>query len=333
MMRGIENARGGSQRIDGRIDAQLGDGAREVGGGVQVGEGGRRGRVGVVVGGHVDGLHRGDGALLGRGDALLQLAHFGGQVGLVAHGRRHAAQQRRHFRAGLREAENVVDEQQHVLAFFVAEVLRHGQAREAHAQTGAGRLGHLAVNQRHFRFPPVLGIDDAGFLHLEPQVVALAGALAHAGEHRHAAVLHGDVVDQLHDDDGLADAGAAEQADLAAAQIGLEQVDDLDAGLEHLQLGGLLLEQRRRAVDGIVLLRVHRAHLGPPARRCTLSTRPSVSLPTGTVIGRAQADGLHAAHQPVGGLQRDGAHAAFADVLLHFADDVDGLRERRSPRW
>jgi hypothetical protein len=48
----------------------------------------------------------------------------------------------------------------------------------------------------------------------------------------YAAVLHGDVVDQFHDDDGLADAGAAEQADLAAAQVGFEEVDDLDAGLE-----------------------------------------------------------------------------------------------------
>ena len=60
----------------------------------------------------------------------------------------------------------------------------------------------------------------------------------------------------------------------------------------------------------------------------TLSTRPSVSLPTGTMIGLAQALGLHAAHQAVGGLQRDGAHAAFADVLRHLADDVDRRRER-----
>jgi hypothetical protein len=37
-----------------------------------------------------------------------------------------------------------------------------------------------------------------------------------AAEHRDTAVLQRDVVDQLHDDDGLADAGAAEQADLAA---------------------------------------------------------------------------------------------------------------------
>jgi hypothetical protein len=37
-------------------------------------------------------------------------------------------------------------------------------------------------------------------------------------------------VDQLHDDDRLADAGATEQADLAAARVWLEEVDDLDAG-------------------------------------------------------------------------------------------------------
>ena len=54
----------------------------------------------------------------------------------------------------------------------------------------------------------------------------------------------------------------------------------------------------------------------------TFITRPSVSLPTGTETGSAQADGLHAAHQAFGGLQRDGAHAAFADVLGDLGDDV-----------
>ena len=180
---------------------------------------------------------------------------------------------------------------------------------------------------------PVVRIDDAGFLHLEPQVVALAGALAHAGEHRDAAVLQGDVVDQLHDDDGLAHAGAAEQADLAAAQVGLQQVDDLDAGLEHLQLGGLVLEAWAPAGGSG---RTAVALIGPISSTgspITFSTRPSVSLPTGTLTGRAQAVGLHAAHQAVGGLQRDGAHAALADVLRHLDDDVDGRRARRSPRW
>src|SRR5690606_41173014 len=53
-------------------------------------------------------------------------------------------------------------------------------------------------------------------LHLVVEVVALAGTLTDAGEHRQAFVRLGDVVDQLHHVDGLADAGAAEQADLAA---------------------------------------------------------------------------------------------------------------------
>ena len=57
-------------------------------------------------------------------------------------------------------------------------------------------------------------------------------------------MLHGDVVDQLLNDDGLADAGAAEEADLAALQEWLDEVDDLDAGLEHLFAGGLLFEAR-----------------------------------------------------------------------------------------
>ena len=58
---------------------------------------------------------------------------------------------------------------------------------------------------------------DAGLDHLVIEVVALAGALADAGEHRVAAMRLGDVVDQFLDEHGLADAGAAEQADLAAA--------------------------------------------------------------------------------------------------------------------
>ena len=66
--------------------------------------------------------------------------------------------------------------------------------------------------------------------HLVIEVVAFAGTLADAGEHRITAVRLGDVVDQFHDQHGLADAGAAEQADLAALGIGCEQVDDLDAG-------------------------------------------------------------------------------------------------------
>ena len=40
--------------------------------------------------------------------------------------------------------------------------------------------------------------------------------------------------------------------------------------------------------------------------------------------GAAEVDGLHAAHHAFGGLHGDAAHAAFAELLLDFQDDVDG---------
>ncbi len=325
-MRARQNARGRGQRIDGRINAEFRQRTAQHRGRVQVSEGRRRRGIGQVVGRHIDGLHRGDRSLAGRGDALLQLAHFRGQVRLVAHGRRHAAQQRGNLRAGLREAEDVVDEEQRVRAFHVAEVLGDGQSGQGHAQTRSGRLGHLAVNQRALRIlakSPGLMTPDSVIS--SPKIVALAGALAHAGKDRVAAVVLGHVVDEFHDDDRLAHAGAAEQADLAALQKGLDQVDDLDAGLEHLLVGGLLVEQRRGPVnrharllaDGAELVHRLADHVDHAAQRLFAHRHAD---------GAAQVDGLHAAHHAVGGFHGDRAHAAFAQVLLHLEDHVDGRR-------
>jgi hypothetical protein len=58
-----------------------------------------------------------------------------------------------------------------------------------------------------------------------------------------------------------------------------------------------------------------RSSIGSPI---TLMMRPSVSGPTGTVIGSAGVDDLLAAHQAVGGVHGDGAHHALAQVLRHL---------------
>ena len=256
-----------------------GDLARELGGGVEVGERRRRRRVGVVVGRHVDRLHRGDRVTAGRGDPLLQHAHLVGEVRLVAHRGRHPAEQRRDLGTGLGEPEDVVDEEQHVLLLHVAEVLRHRQRRQRDAQPRARRLVHLAEDQRGV-------LEDAGLLHLRDQVVALTGALADAGEHRHTTVVVGDAGDHLLDEHRLADTRAAEQADLAALHVRREQVDDLDAGLEHLGLGLELVEGRRLAVDRPALVDLDLApRPGSRHSPVTLKTWPLVTSPTGTVIG------------------------------------------------
>ncbi len=113
---------------------------------------------------------------------------------------------------------------------------------------------------------------------------------------------------------------------LPPLQVRLEQVDDLDAGLEHLQLGRLLLERRRGAVDRPALLSTAPAGRGSrPARRARSCTRPSVSRPDRHRDRRAGVDRLHAALQAVGRLHRDGADAVLAEVLLDLDDDVDGV--------
>jgi hypothetical protein len=137
-----------------------------------------------------------------------------------------------------------------------------------------------------------------------------------------AAVLLGEVVDQLLDDDGLAHAGAAEEPDLAAAQVGLEEIDDLDPRLEHLERGALVDERRRQAVDRVALLRLHRPEL---VHRLADHVQHAAER-RGTHRHRdlaARVDDLRAAHHAVGGMHADAAHAVVAQVLLHLDDHVD----------
>src|SRR5690606_15182775 len=145
----VQRTAGGVERIDRRVDTQGGDVAGQNHGGVQVGEGGRRARVGQVIRRYVNGLYGGDRTGLGGGDALLQHAHFFGQSRLIAHCGRHTAQQCGHFGTGEGVTVDVVDEQQYVTA-FVTELLGHGQAGQCHAQTVSWRLVHLAVHHGHF---------------------------------------------------------------------------------------------------------------------------------------------------------------------------------------
>ena len=117
---------------------------------------------------------------------------------------------------------------------------------------------------------------------------------------------------------GLADAGAAEQADLAALGVRREQIDDLDAGDENLRFGRLLGVVRRFG-DGSA--RVCLAFTGPASSigsPITLMMRPSRPSPTGTAIGEPVSVHLLAAHQAFGDVHRDGAHGRFAEMLRDF---------------
>src|SRR5690348_12739464 len=209
--------------------------------------------------------------------------------------------------------------------FFVAEVFRNGQTGEAHAQARSGRLGHLPVNQCRARLLGVARHHDSGFLKFQPEIVPFAGALTDSRENRYATVLHGDVVDEFLNQHGLADAGSAEQPDFSAFQERLNQVNDFNARLKHFERRGLVAQQWRRTVDVVIGLAGERAEL---IDRLAQNIHHAAErwASHGNRNSRAGVVRLHPSHESLGRFHSDGAHAAFAQVLLHLCGDVNRLR-------
>ncbi len=134
-------------------------------------------------------------------------------------------------------------------------------------------------------------------------------------------MLFGDVVDHLHENDGLAHARAAKEAHFAALGEGHKQIHDLDAGFQQFNLGVLLREFRRGAVDGIVFFGVDRAQF---VHRATDNVENAAhrGFAHGHHDGLARIRHFHAAHQTFGGVHGDGADHIVAQMLRHFADQL-----------
>ena len=126
---------------------------------------------------------------------------------------------------------------------LIPELLGDRESCESHAPTGARRLVHLAEHQRR-------SCDDAGAAHVGQELLALARSLADSSEYGDPFLVLGGAANQLHHQDGLADAGTPEHPGLTATDERRQEIDDLDAGLEHLALAALILEGWRCAVDG-----------------------------------------------------------------------------------
>lgn len=86
------------------------------------------------------------------------------------------------------------------------------------------------------------------------QIVTLTGTLTDTSEDRVTTVGLGDVVDQLLNEDGLADTGTTEETNLSTTGVGGEEVDDLDTSDENLGGGGLVDELGGLGVNGKLLV-------------------------------------------------------------------------------
>ena len=143
-------------------------------------------------------------------------------------------------------------------------------------------------------------------------------------------MLLGDVVDQFHDHDRLAHAGAAEHADLAALGVGADQVDDLDARLQDFRGGGQFLKGGGGTVNVPAFLRLD---LRAVVHHVPQDVEdPAQGFPAHG-HGNALAGIRHgdAALQAVRGTHGDAADRVVADMLGHLHRQgvvADGQRQR-----
>ena len=172
-----------SQGIHRREDTQLGNGALQNHGSVQVSKSGCGCRIRQIICRNINCLERSDGPFLGGSNTFLKVPHLGCQGWLISHGTWSAPQQSGYFGTCLRESEDIVDKQQHVLILFITEILRDGQTRECHAQTGPGGFIHLAVNKGNLGVFQLVLFDDASIGHFSVEIVTFAGSFAHSSKH------------------------------------------------------------------------------------------------------------------------------------------------------
>ena len=91
-----------------------------------------------------------------------------------------------------------------------------------------------------------------------PQIISFASPFSYPRKHRIPTVMERNIIDQLHNDDGLPDACPSEQPDLSSFRVGFEEINDLDPCLQHLGLGFLVLQGWGRSMDGISFFGIHR---------------------------------------------------------------------------
>ena len=101
--------------------------------------------------------------------------HVRGKRGLVTDGRGDTTEKGRHLRTGLGETENVVDEEKHILALLVTEVLGNGKTGQGDTGTGTGWLVHLTEDECDLGVS--VEVDDTSLNHFVVKIVTLTSTL------------------------------------------------------------------------------------------------------------------------------------------------------------
>ena len=94
---------------------------------------------------------------------------------MVTDSGRDTTEQSRHLRTSLSETEDIVDEEQYILAFLVTEVLRNSQTGKGDTGTSARGFVHLTEDESDLGV--TLEVDDTSLNHFVVKIVALTSTL------------------------------------------------------------------------------------------------------------------------------------------------------------
>lgn len=154
------------------------------------------------------------------------------------------------------------------------------------------------------------------------EVVTFTGTFTHPGENGNAIVVEGHALDHFLDEDRFAHARATEEADLATLHVRGEQVDNLEAGLEHLGFRLEFIEGGSLAVNRPAFLHVDLVGRNVERFAHDVEDVPAGNVPDRNGDGGTGIDNDGAAHQAVRRFHRDGAHHVIAQVLSHFQNHL-----------
>ena len=159
----------------------------------------------------------------------------------------------------------------------IAEILGHGEGRQAHAEPGAGGLVHLAVHHDHVR-------KHTGGLHIMVELFSFATSLADAAKHAHSLLMPDHVVNHLGEQDGLADPGPPNRPALPPRSRGTSTSMTLMPVSKTSDL-----VERLASEGGSRWIVRHSTSVGAGWRSMglpkTSNIREMIDLPTGTLSG------------------------------------------------
>mmetsp|Transcript_20622 Transcript_20622/g.35423 ORF Transcript_20622/g.35423 Transcript_20622/m.35423 type:complete len:548 (+) Transcript_20622:132-1775(+) len=329
---GIKHTGGGVKRIDSGVDTQLSNGTGKHSGGIQVCEGGSGGRIRKIISRHVDSLDGGNGSLGSGGNTLLKPTHISGKSRLVTDSGRNTSQKGGHLRTGLGETEDIVNEEQHILSLLITEVLGNGQSSKGDTGTGSRGLVHLPVHKGSLGALSgsslVINLDDTSLNHLVVEIVTLTGTFTNTSEDGVSSVVHGNVVDKLHDNDSLSDTGSTEETNLTSLGVGSQKVNNLDTRDQNLLTLTLLSEGGCAAVEGSELGGFLVGKDGSLLIDGLTNDVDDTSQGLGAdrhLDGLTGVSALLATDKSVGGLHGNGTHGVLSKMLGDLKDKTLAL--------